>query len=212
MNPSPVSTVVPARLIGEQWRHINLLVIHCSATASGKPIGQPHQSAATVIDAWHAKRGFRRTHPAALTHQPALKHIGYHWVIDVDGRVLCARHPREPGAHAAGFNAQSLGVCLVGGAERNAQYTPAQWTALRELAQAISSAYGIPLRQPTRTYSTGDHYTETDGICGHRDLSPDMNGNGLIEPHEWLKTCPGFAVSHWLKNGLVPDSSSIFKG
>lgn len=33
-------------------------------------------------------------------------------------------------------------------------------------------------------------------LCGHRDLSPDFNRNGEIEPEEWIKVCPCFdAVS-----------------
>ena len=28
----------------------------------------------------------------------------------------------------------------------------------------------------------------------HRDLSPDLNGNGEIEPEEWVKSCPCFEV------------------
>ena len=31
-------------------------------------------------------------------------------------------------------------------------------------------------------------------LCGHRDLSPDLNGNGEIEPEEWIKACPCFEV------------------
>lgn len=31
-------------------------------------------------------------------------------------------------------------------------------------------------------------------ICGHRDLSPDLNGNGEIKPEEWIKACPCFEV------------------
>lgn len=31
-------------------------------------------------------------------------------------------------------------------------------------------------------------------VCGHRDLSPDLNGNGEIEPEEWIKACPCFEV------------------
>ena len=29
-------------------------------------------------------------------------------------------------------------------------------------------------------------------ICGHRDLSPDLNHNGTIEPCEYIKQCPCF--------------------
>ncbi len=28
----------------------------------------------------------------------------------------------------------------------------------------------------------------------HRDLSPDLDGNGRIEPDEWMKQCPCFDV------------------
>ena len=34
----------------------------------------------------------------------------------------------------------------------------------------------------------------------HRDLSPDLNGNGEIEPEEWIKACPCFnAEKDWGK-------------
>ena len=36
-------------------------------------------------------------------------------------------------------------------------------------------------------------------IIGHRDLSPDLNGNGVIEPFEFMKACPSFDVAAWLK-------------
>ena len=29
-------------------------------------------------------------------------------------------------------------------------------------------------------------------IQGHRDFSPDLNGNGKIEKSEWIKMCPSF--------------------
>lgn len=32
-------------------------------------------------------------------------------------------------------------------------------------------------------------------VCGHRDLSPDRNGDGVVDSSEWLKQCPCFEVS-----------------
>ena len=32
-------------------------------------------------------------------------------------------------------------------------------------------------------------------VCGHRDLSPDRNGDGRISPEEWVKECPCFEVT-----------------
>ncbi|MDE6988200.1 MAG: N-acetylmuramoyl-L-alanine amidase, partial [Bacteroides acidifaciens] len=37
-------------------------------------------------------------------------------------------------------------------------------------------------------------------VCGHRDLSPDLNGNGEIEPEEWIKQCPCFDVAKEFKD------------
>ena len=37
-------------------------------------------------------------------------------------------------------------------------------------------------------------------VCGHRDLSPDLDGDGEIEPEEWIKACPCFnAEMDWDK-------------
>ena len=41
-------------------------------------------------------------------------------------------------------------------------------------------------------------------ILGHRDLSPDKDGDGVIETSEWVKHCPSFDVKEWLKN-YTPD-------
>lgn len=181
-----------------------LVVIHCSATPSGRSIargtpGKPgYLNAAMVIDSWHATRGFKRGASDLRLHNGNLPSIGYHYVIDIDGAVLSGRHEMEVGAHAAGHNANSIGVCLVGGVEpKTAAYTPAQWASLARLLRQISVMRGIPLAAARRSGKT-----LTGGICGHRDLSPDLNNNGTTEPSEWLKTCPGFDVSAWIKGGM----------
>lgn len=192
-------------------RTINLLVIHCSATRSGGVLqrglaGQKaYQNASALIDGWHAERGFARAAAAVKSFNPALPHIGYHWMIDLDGSVHTGRHPHEPGAHAKGHNAHSLGVCLVGGAEPVGRYTPAQWKALKTLVLSQTYAWRINLNAPLRN---GDLLL--DGVCGHRDLSPDTNGNGVAESREWLKTCPGFSVADWLRNRLEPLAQHVF--
>ena len=37
-------------------------------------------------------------------------------------------------------------------------------------------------------------------IVGHRDLSPDLNGDGIIQPNEWTKLCPSFPAITEYKN------------
>jgi len=37
-------------------------------------------------------------------------------------------------------------------------------------------------------------------IVGHRDLSPDKDGDGIVERHEWLKLCPCFSAREEYKD------------
>lgn len=177
-------------------RTINMIVVHCSATPSGQwlPGAAPGQAqtAADVINGWHAQRGFVRSSLAIPRLNSALRSIGYHYVIDLDGRVLTGRSLDEVGAHALGHNTYSVGICLVGGAERDARYTPAQWEALATMVVLLADRFW-----------RGDITARR--IVGHRDLSPDANGDGLVKPNEWLKTCPGFDVASWLARGMLPE-------
>ena len=187
---TPKIPEIPRRVL----RHIDLIVIHCSGTSSGQSINQDNKNAAQVIDDWHRQRGFKRVQSARALFNPTLTSIGYHYVIDLDGSILTGRHLGEMGAHAQGFNLASIGICLIGGKEREAKYTLQQWTALSALLNALTTRFSIPYKLPQREGDKSIH----GGICGHRDLSPDRNGNGLIEPFEWTKTCPGFSVQTWL--------------
>lgn len=198
-------------------RLIDLVVIHCSASPSGKPLeqgqrGKPgYLNAPKVIDAWHAARGFKRAPAAVRAFSSSLPSIGYHYVIDLTGEVWSGRALQEIGAHALNFNANSVGICLVGGAEPVARYTPAQWKSLTQVVSMLLMDYGIPRAFPRRVVgrSWPAGYTLVEGVCGHRDLSTDGNGNGLVEPFEWLKTCPGFDVQAWLARGMQPDPKHV---
>lgn len=192
-------------------RPVDLIVIHCSATPSGKPMRTAVESAAEVINRWHKARSFARRPADVKAFNSGLPNIGYHYVIDLDGRVHNGRALHEVGAHAQFFNARSVGICLVGGIERNAQYTAAQWTSLVQVVATLCAQFGIPAAPPKRAKS--DHnptgYSVSSGVCGHRDVSPDTNKDGTIEAFEWLKTCPGFDVAAWMKNGMKPTPDQI---
>lgn len=163
-------------------RLINMLVIHCSASPNGKRVTSEE------IDAWHAARGFRRDPALIGPNEPTLKHIGYHYVIYVEGLVRIGRGEGEVGAHAEGYNAHSIGICMVG----TDRFTTAQWNNLATLVDRIQKRYST-IRE----------------VVGHRDLSVDLNGDGVIEPNEWMKTCPGFNVSSWLSRGMKPEPEHV---
>jgi len=91
------------------------IVIHCAATKPSMDVGVD-----TIRD-WHVNgNGWRD--------------IGYHLVIRRDGSVEKGRDINDSGAHAAGYNSKSIGLCLVGGmAEDNSaenNFTAEQWTSL----------------------------------------------------------------------------------
>lgn len=151
----------------------DLIVIHTSATRANMDIG------AKEIRSWHKARGW--------------KDIGYHYVIRRDGTYERGRARNAVGAHVAGYNSRSVGICLVGGLSNTTgkpenNYTDAQWTTLRTLVATMVEAYPDAV------------------VCGHRDLSPDTNQNSLIEEDEWLKACPCFSARNWAhENGFPID-------
>ncbi|MEG0039639.1 N-acetylmuramoyl-L-alanine amidase [Bacteroides neonati] len=105
---------------------------------------------------------------------------GYHYYIRKSGEVEPMRPEDTPGAHARGYNAVSLGVCYEGGLDANGRpadtRTPHQRRALRTLVGELLQRY--PDAQ----------------VLGHRDLSPDSNYNGIVDPWERIKECPCFEV------------------
>lgn len=146
---------------------IDAIVIHCSATRVGQDIK------AADIDKWHKERGFAM--------------IGYNYVIDLDGTVEVGRplscdgaHCNTSGTSGRSYNKHSIGICYVGGLDKNGKAadtrTQAQKTAMHKLVMELITKYPIV------------------EVIGHRDASPDRNKDGQITPNEWIKQCPCFDV------------------
>jgi len=108
--------------------------------------------------------------------------IGYHYYIRRDGTVLHTRPLSLVGVHVEGQNAHSIGICYEGGLDAQGEpkdtRTPEQRAALRLLIHQLLRRFRGDVR-----------------VCGHRDLTPDPNGDGVVEPAEWVKMCPCFNVS-----------------
>lgn len=131
-------------------REINTIIIHCAYTPVSMDVGVEE------IRRWHLDRGF--------------SDIGYHRVIRRDGTVEIGRPVEKPGAHVKGHNADSIGVCLVGGMgsreKPDCNYTASQWEALERVVIELVMRYPVA------------------DIVGHRDLDSG-------------KACPVFDVSAW---------------
>lgn len=125
------------------------IVIHCADTFAKMDIGRAE------IDRWHRDKGWNA--------------IGYHKVIRRNGVIEDGRPLDTIGAHVEGFNAKSVGICMVGGRGEDGpedNFTARQWESLRNLVIGLKEKY--PRAK----------------IVGHRDLNSG-------------KACPSFDVSAW---------------
>lgn len=106
------------------------IILHCAATPEGKVF------TAKDIDRMHRQRGFRK--------------IGYHYVIDLNGKVEKGRADNENGAHTIGHNSIALGICYIGGVAKDGKTpkdtrTEQQKVALYELVNELMEKYNLTL-------------------------------------------------------------------
>lgn len=114
---------------------------------------------------------------------------GYHYIIDQEG-VFTQLEAEEDISYGIGngngilTNANVINVAYIGGVDENGKpmdtRTPAQQKTMYQLIKALLKDY--PRAK----------------VLGHRDLSPDLNNDGIIEKSEWIKACPSFDVKTWL--------------
>ena len=138
-------------------RKIDTVVIHCSATPPTMDIGRKE------IDEWHRAKGWNG--------------IGYHYVIRRNGEIENGREIGTVGAHVAGHNAHSVGICLVGGVDSHNQpennFEEIQFDSLLELLGMLK-----------------DEIPNAFDVVGHNELNPH-------------KACPSFNVQDWLRQVVL---------
>jgi N-acetylmuramoyl-L-alanine amidase len=133
-------------------RKIDTIVVHFAATYPDQ-----HVTAATITK-WHKARGFRT--------------IGYHWFIRRDGMLEEGRPESEIGAHVAGHNARSIGICWAGGIDK----ATGENVGVNNMTPAQEERLIWIIRQCLARYPGAR-------VIGHRDLAPTE--------------CPGFDVASW---------------
>lgn len=133
------------------------LIVHCAATPPDMDIG------AAEIRRWH-------------TENNGWRDIGYHLVIRRSGSLEVGRQLDDTGAHTAGMNSRSVGICLIGGVDDKGQpadnFTAAQRVTLDAALRMLVKAYpGAVVR-------------------GHRDFAN--------------KACPSFDAMEWAGSRGLP--------
>ena len=130
---------------------IKFLTFHCAATPEGRAV-----TAKQICEWDQAKFG----------------QTSYHWVVELDGTAHRTLDDVTKGAHVGGANTGNVGVCYVGGVDKNLNpkdtRTPAQKAALLALVRDYKKRFPALI------------------IRGHRDW-PGVK-----------KACPSFDVDSWL--------------
>ena len=134
------------------------IVIHCSATPKDMDVD------AAKIKHWH-------------TVDNGWDDIGYHYVIKRDGTLEVGREEHRTGSHARQVNGTSIGICMIGGSNKNGDwennFNEEQFSTLKEIVTKLKDKYNI------------------EKVIGHYEVDD-------------VKKCPSFNVKEWLeKNGMV---------
>ena len=131
-------------------RKIDKIILHCAATPEGRDIKME------TIKSWHVKGN----------------------VIELDGTIKEGRPMHRSGAHTKGHNTGSIGVCYIGGIDKNKNAkdtrTNAQRTAMDELIADLMKEH------------------KGASVHGHNEFS--------------AKACPSFDVSKEYSTPKKPKS------
>jgi len=110
---------------------IKYLTIHCAATPEGRNV------TAAEIEKWDIAKFGQKS---------------YHMIVELDGRITRSLSDRQKGAHVGGNNTGNIGICYIGGMDKDMKSakdtrTPAQKTALKTLVATYKDRYpGIIIR------------------------------------------------------------------
>lgn len=135
-------------------RKINKIIVHCSATPEGQDV-----KTETIRD-WHVNGNHWND-------------IGYHYVIELDGSIHKGRDENIIGAHCAGHNIYSIGVCYVGGVAKDGK-TPKDTRTETQKQSLLELLKSLKVKYPNAT------------IHGHREFA--------------AKACPSFDAKYEYKD------------
>lgn len=149
-------------------RKIKRIVLHSTS-------GWPTQSTESIKHYWKSTLGW--------------KQVGYHKLISLDGSIEDLAPLSAITNGVRGYNSDSVHICYKGGlleVTKEGKYIYGD-TRSYEQKQAFYEAIKDVIEELKK-------YQDVDDIviCGHRDLSPDLNNDGKIEEREWVKVCPTF--------------------
>lgn len=106
------------------------------------------------------------------------KYPGYHYVIAPDGQITCLLDENLVSNGVEGYNKTSVNIAYIGGIDSSGK-------SVDNRTQAQKDKLVWLLKELRKRYPKAE-------ILGHRDISPDTNNNGIVDPWERIKDCPCF--------------------
>jgi len=143
---------------------ISKLIVHCSATREDQPISLE------TIRSWHVDgRGW--------------KDVGYHYIVHLDGSISKGREDSVQGAHTAKYNNHSLGICYIGGVEKDGK-TPkdTRTCAQKETLECLLHT----LKQLHTESVVHSHNDFSNKACPSFDATGEY---GHISEHDYEENC-----------------------
>lgn len=128
------------------------IILHCTASVEGVDYTIP------AIHNYHLSKGWAG--------------IGYNYVIDINGLVWEGRPEDCVGAHVSGHNSKSIGVCYVGGLDKNKKAKDTR--NAKQLKSMVELCRYLHQKYPKATFH------------GHYDFDN--------------KACPCFNVKEWIES------------
>ncbi len=113
------------------------------------------------------------------------KNPGYHYIIKRDGEIVQVNDEEKIANGVAGNNKNAIHISYIGGIDRKGK--PLDNRTEEQTRSLYNKLVELAAKYPDAT------------ILGHRDFSPDKNGDGVIQYYEWIKYCPCFDVREWLE-------------
>lgn len=145
-------------------RLINKLIVHCAATPENK-----EYTSKTISD-WHKARKFS-SYKDPKTGE--LMYVGYHYLVHLDGTVEACRPENVRGCHVSNYNANSIGICYIGGVAADGK-TPKDTRTEKQTEALLKLLKDLKKKYPTAS------------IHGHREFA--------------AKACPSFDAKTEYKN------------
>lgn len=114
------------------------------------------------------------------------KNPGYHYLIDLGGAIHQLLDDSKVSNGVKGYNSTAINVAYIGGIDAD--------------GKAVDNRTGVQKKACVKLLRLlHSRYPDAE-ILGHRDISPDTNGNGKVDVWERIKECPCFDAKEEYKN------------